>query len=72
MTRPRRRITFDTTAEAGSQLDTLRKKSDKTLAEIIRSALAIYAISIEEIENGNAICFFNKTTGEVVKEIVLP
>jgi hypothetical protein len=69
--RPRRRINFDVSAEAGDKLDELAKKSGKSMAEIIRTSLAIYAIMQEESAVGNSIGVLSKSK-DVIKELVMP
>ena len=69
--RPRRRINFEVSAEAGDKLDELAKKSGKSMAEIIRTSLAIYAIMQEESAVGNSIGVLSKSK-DVIKELVMP
>jgi predicted DNA-binding protein len=69
--RPRRRINFDVSAEAGDKLDELAKKSGKSMAEIIRTSLAIYAIIQEEKSLDHSIGVLSKEKS-VLKELVMP
>lgn len=65
----RKRLNLDLTPEAYELLQKLANESGKTLAEVLRTGLALYGIAQEEAKKGRSL---GVVEGErVVKEIVL-
>lgn len=65
----RKRLNLDLTPEAYELLQKLANESGKTLAEVLRTGLALYGIAQEEAKKGRSL---GVVEGErVIKEIVL-
>lgn len=66
----KKRLNLDLTPEAYKTLQRLADESGKNMADVLRTGLAIYAISQEEGKKGRALAVVEDD--KVVKQIIIP
>jgi len=66
----RKRLNIDLTPEAYELLQKLADESGKTMAEVLRTGLALYGIARDEQANGRELGVVHGD--KVIKEILIP
>jgi hypothetical protein len=68
----RKRINLDISLEANAKLEEMGHNSGKSVSEILRTALTIYAIIQDEKDKGFGIGIIGKNRDTIVREILIP
>ncbi len=66
-----KRLSINLPADVFDELATLAEDSGRTMKEVIRIALGLAKVAIEETNGGNRI-FIGTADGKILKQLVLP
>ncbi len=66
---PKKRLNLDLTPEAYTLLESLAESSGKTMAEVLRTGLALYGIQQEQAKRNRSLAIVEDET--VIKQIII-
>lgn len=67
----KKRLNLELNPDAHELLQKLVDESGKSMAEVLRTGLALYGIAHEEAENGRELAIVEKDGDKVVKSILM-